>query len=274
MSNRILAAGLGYHLLMRVRRSAHPLRQALLAQLAGSGLVGGMAYAWPGLVVALWHAVLLQAVLAALIGQQLGAPRWWIPLHLGFLPAVLLASQLKIAAGWYLAGFVLLLLVYWRIDRSQVPLYLSNAETAAAVADLLPASPCRVVDLGCGHGALLRHLARVRPDCQFVGVEHAPLPWLWAWLAARGQDNLQIRHGDFWQVSLASFDVVYAFLSPVPMARLYALLKAQLSPGSLLVSNSFVVPGVAADAQIKVADQRETQLHCYRMPPARQEIKA
>lgn len=259
-------ADLGYHPAMFLRRPAHPLRQALLAQIAGIVLAGALAHVWPGVLASLPRVVLLQAVSAALIGQLLGAPRWWIPLHLGFLPAVLLASRLEIAAGWYLAGFILLLLVYWRIDRSQVPLYLSNPATAAAVTRLLPDTPCRLIDLGCGHGALLRHLAKARPDCEFVGVEHAPLPWLWARLAASGHDNLQIRYGNFWRTSLASFDVVYAFLSPVPMPRLYALVRAQLRPGSLLISNSFVVPGVEPESQLDVADQRGTQLYCYRMP--------
>lgn len=259
-------AELGYHPAMFLRRSAHPLRQALLAQMAGIVLVATLAYALPGVLASLLQAVLLQAALAALIGQLLGAPRWWIPLHLGFLPAVLLASRLEIASGWYLAGFVLLLLFYWRIDRSQVPLYLSNPATAAAVLRLLPNTPCRLVDLGCGHGGLLRHLARARPDCEFVGVEHAPLPWLWARLAASGYGNLQIRYGDFWRVSLAPFDVVYAFLSPAPMPRLHALARSQMRPGSLLISNSFAVPGVAPESQFVVADRRETRLYCYRMP--------
>lgn len=258
---------MGYYPAMFSHRfgSAHPLRQALLAQLAGIVLAVGVAFIAPG-GVSLLQVVVLQAVLAALIGQLLGAPRWWIPLHLGFLPAVVLASCLEIAPGWYLAGFVLLLLVYWRVDRSQVPLYLSNTATAAAVLRLLPATPCRMVDLGCGHGGLLRHLARARPDCKFVGVEHAPLPWLWARLAAWRERNLEIRYGDLWRTPLASFDVAYVFLSPAPMPRMYRVAKEQLRPESLLISNSFAIPGVAPSGQIAVADRRETQLYCYRIP--------
>lgn len=241
-----------------------PLRQALLAQLLGALPVALMPLLAPGLLSSPLLAALAQGVCAALVSQRLKAPRWWIVIHLAFLPAALLLVRLGIAPGWYLAGFILLLLVYGRTDRSRVPLYLSNATTAQAVLQLLPAAPCRVVDLGCGHGGLLRRLARARPDCEFLGIEHAPLPWLWARLASAGCANLSIRYGDFWRQSLAPFDVVYAFLSPAPMPRLYAQARAQMRAGTLLVSNSFAVPGVAAERVVEVADRRATQLHCYR----------
>ena len=259
------------HAVFSCLRAAQPWQQALLAQLVAVLLMLVVVWLAPGGVFLLWQAVLLQAVLAAAIGFWLGLPPWWLPLHLGFLPAVLLASRLGIAAGWYLAGFVLLLLIFWRLDRSRVPLYLSNAQTAAAVLQLLPDRPCRVLDLGCAHGGLLRYLARARPDCHFVGVEHAPLPWLWAWLSARACRNLQIRHGDFWQTPLAGFDVVYVFLSPAPMARLYTQVRSQLPAGGVLISNSFAVPAVQPDAVFEVNDRRHTRLFCYDMQEQRTE---
>lgn len=247
--------------------SAHsPLRQAVLAQLAGAALVALMPVAAPGLLPSLLAAAIAQGVCAAAVSLLLKAPRWWLPIHLGFLPTALLVTRLGIAPGWFLAGFILLLLIYWRTDRSQVPLYLSNTTTAAAVLQLLPSTPCRVVDLGCGHGGLLRHLARARPECDFLGIEHAPLPWLWAKVAASGCSNLTIRYGDFWREPLAPFDVVYAFLSPAPMPRLHACAQAQIRPGALLVSNSFAIPGVAPTSVVEVADRRTTQLYCYHFP--------
>lgn len=246
--------------------SPSPLRSALLAQILGGSVVAAIVQlSYPQLWSAPLVVAVLQGVCAALIGNWLGAPRWWLPIHCGFLPAVVLAGRLEIASNWYLAAFFLLLLIYWRTDQSRVPLYLSNAATARALAQLLPPRPCRVVDLGCGTGGLLRRLARVRPDCQFLGIEHAPLPWLWAKLASLAQPNLQIVFGDFWRQHLAAFEVVYAFLSPHPMPRLMDKAQAEMRPGTLLVSNSFVVPGAAAESVVVVADRRMTQLHCYRL---------
>jgi hypothetical protein len=65
----------------------------------------------------------------------------------------------------------MLLLTFWRTDRSRVPLYLTNRSTADSLATLLlPATPVTVIDLGCGDGGLLRRLALARPDCRFVGL--------------------------------------------------------------------------------------------------------
>jgi SAM-dependent methyltransferase len=175
---------------------------------------------------------------------------------------------LAIAPGWFLAAFVLLLLVFWRTDKSRVPLYLTNRATAEALLKLLPASPCRILDLGCGDGGLLRRLATARPDCSFTGIEHAPLTWLVARLRNIRQANATIRRGDLWQEPLGDYTVVYAFLSPAPMLELWSKARAEMTPDALLVSNSFAVPGIEPTDTMAVSDRRNTRLFLYY--PARQ----
>lgn len=248
---------------------AYPIYRAALAQIGGLlaliPVIWGLAHfarvdpAGVGLALAM-----LQGGVAAGIAIRQGAPQWWLLIHLAFVPLLYLALRLEIAPGWFLAAFVLLLLVFWRTDRSRVPLFLSNRPTAVAVAAQLPATPCRVLDLGCGDGGLLLRLARQRPDCRFVGVEHAPLPWLLARLRTRRQSNVAIRFGDFWRTPLDDYDLVYAFLSPAPMPRLWHKVCAEMRPDALLVSNSFVVPGAQALRTLRVKDRRATRLHVYR----------
>ena len=246
--------------------SVSPLRNALIAQILGGILaVGLVRIAYPQGLGSPLAIAGLQGVCAALIGHWLGSPKWWLVIHCGFVPAVVLASRLELAPGWYLAIFILLLLIYWRTDQSRVPLYLSNTTTAASLLQLLPAEPCRVIDLGCGPGGLLRRLAQARSDCEFLGIEHAPQPWLWARLTSLGQANLQIVYGDFWQQHLGPFAVVYAFLSPHPMPRLMAKARLEMRPGTLLVSNSFAIPAAPVEHVVEVADRRATRLYCYRM---------
>lgn len=252
-----------------------PLRAAAIAQLLGSLIALGLvALVFPRMLRSgeipfpyLLGFATLQGLCVAFVSHKLEAPRWWLAIHLGFAPLVVLASRLAIAPGWYLAGFVTLLLVFWRTDKSRVPLYLSSSATAQAVAELLPAGTCHVIDLGCGDGRLLKALARSRPDCEFVGIEHAPLTWLWARISTLGLPNCRVRHGDFWRQDLGVFDVAYAFLSPAPMARLWAKAGAEMRGDALLISNSFEIPGIAAERTVEVGDRRATRLHCYR--PAR-----
>lgn len=244
-----------------------PLRTAILAQTLGGVIaIGLMALffrdAFPDpLVVAT-----VQAVCAALVSYRLEAPPWWLPIHLTFMPLAIALNGLDLPAGIYLFVFMALLLIFWRTDQSRVPLYLSNASTAAVVATLLPATRCYVVDLGCGSGQLLKRLAGLRPDCRFLGIEHAPLPCLVAKILTFKEKNCRIRLGSFWDQDLAGFDVAYAFLSPVPMPRLWAKACAEMNSSAALISNSFPVPDIAAEQIVDVDDRRSTRLYCYRLP--------
>lgn len=241
-----------------------PLRTAILAQAFGGLIAAGlMALVFRGLPPPLvWASI--QGVCAALVSHRLEAPPWWLPIHLVFMPLAISLNGLNLPSFIYLVVFAVLLLVFWRTDRSQVPLYLSNAATAEAVVALLPAASCNIIDLGCGNGRLLKRLAQLRPDCRFVGTEHAPLPWLWAKLINLDQRNCQIKLGDFWHQDLGAFDIVYAFLSPAPMSRLWIKARKEMRLGALLISNSFPVSEVAAELTIQVADRRATRLYCYR----------
>lgn len=242
-----------------------PLRTAVVAQALGG--LATAALVWTAFPESLARPLVVagtQGLFAAVFSLILRGPAWWLPIHFSFIPLAVLARGLQLDPAWYLGGFLLLLAIFWRTDQSRVPLYLSNAKTAAAVAALLPPGPCKVVDLGCGDGALLRTLARSRPDCRFIGVEHAPLPWVWARIAAAGLHNCEIRHGNFWRLPLGQFDVVYAFLSPAPMPELWTKARQEMPPSALLVSNSFPVPNANAENTIAVADRRTTQLYCYR----------
>nr|WP_211170875.1 class I SAM-dependent methyltransferase [Parazoarcus communis] len=242
-----------------------PAFKALLAQLLAcvvAYVAGRSGMLPPGL----WPLVLSQALAAVMIATILRSARWWLPIHLAFMPTTVAALQLEISPGWYLGAFILLALVYWSSFRTQVPLYLSNRKTAEQLSTLLPTDrPATVLDIGSGTGSLLRMLARLRPDCHYTGIEAAPAPWALGWLLGRRVRSLEWHLGDFFTSPWQAYDVVYAFLSPVPMTQVWTKAQSEMKPGSLLVSNSFAIPGREPDEIVQVDDGRRTRLLIYRI---------
>jgi hypothetical protein len=201
------------------------------------------------------------ALIFATISRQ---PWWWRVIHAGFMPLVWLTHSLAIDPMWFLAAFILLLLVYRGALSGQVPLYLSNKETVAALAELLAErGDSRFLDLGAGLGSTTVPLAGDFPDSHFTGYENAPLTWLVGRFFSLGQPNIRWRWDDLWQAKLGDYDVVYAFLSPAPMAKLWAKVEAEMAPGSLFISNSFPVPGVVPTQVIEVDCSPARPLYCY-----------
>ena len=121
---------------------------------------------------------------------------------------------------------------------------------------------------GAGIGSTTVPLADQMPDSQFTGYENAPLTWLIGRLLSLGRPNISWRWEDMWQAQLGEYDVVYAFLSPAPMPDLWKKVCAEMQPGSLLVSNSFPVPGVVPDRIIEVDCTPPRPLYCYTRPPS------
>ncbi|OLP53243.1 hypothetical protein BJF92_00255 [Rhizobium rhizosphaerae] len=210
--------------------------------------------------------LLFEGALAALIGLVLRLPRIFLPIQL-FLPLLVLYSDAL--PGWaYLVAFLLCLLLYWNSATEQVPLYLTNGRTAAALAALARERGARsLADLGSGLGDVVVRVARACPDVAVAGIETAPLAFALSRLrvALARAGNARIHYRSLWDEDLAAYDLVYCFLSPVPMPRLYEKALREMRPGTLLVSNSFIVPDVAPERVIEVEDGRRTRLHVYRM---------
>ncbi len=209
----------------------------------------------------------IQGAAAAVLSILLRSAAWWRVIHLTFAPALVMTLSLHLPSWIYLLAFIVLLLVYWNSLRGQVPLFLSNRQTVQHLANWLPQDqPLKVVDLGSGTGSFSRALAELRPDWQIVGIENAPGPYWLSRQLGRRHKNLALLNGDFWQHDLRPYDVVYAFLSPVPMPALWGKACSEMRSGTKLISNSFPIPAEQADTVLEVADRRHTQLYCYTIP--------
>lgn len=241
----------------------NPSSQAGLTQLAATVIALVPVCAGLDITLAQWSIV--QGAIAMRIATLTGAARWWLPLQLFFAPAVVGAQGLQVPPLAWAAAFAAVAFVFGGTFRTQVPLFLTARAVRARLGELLPQDrSIRFIDLGCGLGTVLAGLKKLRPECEFHGVELAPLPYIVSAMHA-GRLGCEIERRDIMAVNLAGFDVVYAFLSPAPMAELWAKAKREMRPGSLFVSLAFAVPGVEPDDAIDVSDRQRHTLYLWRM---------
>lgn len=217
-----------------------------------------------GLLGAPWPLVWMQPPLALALAILWRTPRWWWLLHLMLLPAVFLTLQADLPPWLYLLAAALVFAISRNALTDRVPLFLTSQAALDALAARLPAH-ARLIDLGCGTGRLLEGLSRRRPDLILHGVESAWLPWLWARLRLAGRPNVNVSLGNLWKTPLAGHQVIYTYLSPEPMARIWHKVKQEADTGAWLVSNSFAVPGVQPDESIAIDDATASTLYIWRL---------
>jgi hypothetical protein len=213
----------------------------------------------------------LCGLLAAILSYVFRLAKWWLLMQLLFVPTLMWMLSFELPPNLYLIAFLILLLMFWGTFRTQVPLYLSSKQVWHAIELLLPAqktdSGFAFLDLGSGLGGVLTHLAETRPDGSYVGVESAPFPFLWSWLRIRlgGHRNSHVLWGSLWDCDLSQYDVVFAYLSPVPMKKLWLKAREEMRPGTLFISSTFSVPDQSPNETVLVDDLHRSSLLIWHM---------
>lgn len=240
---------------------------ALLIQMASMLLVFLLIVSQSSIALSLFEWAIVQGFLAGLASYYFRMPLWWIPIHLIFMPLSIATLALNISSLWFLLLFVGLLLIYGKTYKTQVPLYLSSKSVNKALESLLPPhDDFSFIDLGSGCGGLLKNLAKVHKNGRFYGIESAPLPFLISKLRNMFRiTGCKIVWGDFWKHDFSQYDVVYAYLSPVPMESLWKKARQEMRPGSLLISNTFAIPGITPYKSIQLDDFSNSTLYLWKI---------
>ncbi len=222
--------------------------------------------AWFSIPINPWQAVCLQALLAALFSRAIRQPVWWVPIHLLFMPAVLLGSTWQLPAPLYLLLLLLLVLLFWGTVKGDVPLFLSSSAVSDALIQIVQREGAKsFVDIGAGLGTVVVPLAKAGPNMRILALERAPLPWLMAAWRCRKLANVSVGRTSFWQQDLAQFDLVFAFLSPLVMTEIGEKIRREMRAGCLFVSSSFPIPDSKPESVLELNDRRKTKLYCYRI---------
>ncbi|PSJ17866.1 hypothetical protein [Nitrosomonas supralitoralis] len=245
----------------------HTVTIALLIQIFTSFLIAFSIGFQSVIDLSILDWAILQGLLAGLVSLFLRMPMWWIPIHLIFMPLTIAVLALNISSNWFLVLFLCLLSIYGKTYKTQVPLYLSSKSVNQALTTLLPQQGIfSFIDLGSGCGGLVNNLANTHKNGLFYGIEYAPLPFLISKLRSIFSGSTsKIVWGDFWNHDFSSYDVVYAYLSPVPMASLWQKATKEMRPGSFLISNTFIIPDIPPDKSIKLDDFSNSTLYLWKI---------
>lgn len=154
--------------------------------------------------------------------------------------------------------FALLIFFFTLAFMTGAPFVPSTKTTAAKMIQFAHIRPgMKVYDLGAGDGRLL--FLSAQKGASAVGLEINPflvlLVTLKIWLLKK-QNSISIRWQNFWRTNLADADVIFVYLLPWKMKELQKKLTNELKPGTRIVSNSFVFPGL----RLKDSDVRN---HVY-----------
>ncbi|MBI1786825.1 MAG: class I SAM-dependent methyltransferase, partial [Acidobacteria bacterium] len=123
-----------------------------------------------------------------------------------------------------------------------------------------------VYDLGSGDGRILIEAAR-EYGARGVGLELDPACLRAATgnaLRAGVADRVQFLQQDLFTADIGEATVVMLYLWPDVNVRLMPKLKAELKPGTRVVSQAFDIAGWEADQVVRMADRR---VYLWRIPP-------
>lgn len=212
-----------------------------------------------------WVLILIQGSVAALLTTRFGLPSWWRWIQFLIPVGLYLGVLIEFNPVWALILFIVVWLVFSNAFKERVPLYLTNNTTREALKELIKRKRnLRFLDLGCGLGGNVAFMSQQKGVSESHGVETAPIPYIASKLVTgfRGGQSFAM---DLWKTDLAYYDVVYAFLSPEPMPKLWIKVKDEMHPGSVFVSNSFAVPDIEPTEIWELADSRKTKLFIYQL---------
>jgi precorrin-6B methylase 2 len=149
---------------------------------------------------------------------------------------------------FWLALYFLLWNGYFLFFNKGVP----NIKTAPAIRnhilELLKAdiaiknkSTYRIIDLGCGNGALSRQIAKAFPQAHIIGIEISLPSFLHAQFIQKIHklENLTYIRTNFMNYNLANTDAILIYLTIYQMEALGEKLKNETSPNTLITSNQF-----------------------------------
>jgi len=121
----------------------------------------------------------------------------------------------------------------------------------------------KVYGFGSGKSGFLREFELLFPDTEIIGVEYDRFPYTVAitqmWLRKIfyfGRSNIKIVLRKVHRVDIGDADVIYSHLYPEHMQGLGHKIKYECKPGTMIVSNGFIIQDIDSYKNIELGEKK------------------
>lgn len=161
--------------------------------------------------------------------------------------------------------WVWLSIVFWSLRNGISPMPTAEKVKRKVLAAIPPETQGTVIDLGSGWGNMAHQIAKALPHCQVLGYESSPIPYLFSrlWQSIDRQANLQFLRRDFFKLPLEEISLIYCYLYPDAMKKLATKFNEELKPGTVIISNTFALPGWEPVEVLQTQDAYHTRIYLY-----------
>lgn len=161
--------------------------------------------------------------------------------------------------------FVWLSVVLWTLRNGISPMPTAAKVRHKVLSLVPPETQGTIVDLGSGWGNMTMQFAKLFPHCQVVGYETSLIPYyvskMWAFFDRT--PNIKFVRRNFFKVPLSQISLIYCYLYPGAMKKLVSKFNEELNPGTIIISNTFSLPGWEAVKILEVKDLYNTRVYVY-----------
>jgi len=167
-----------------------------------------------------------------------------------------------------LVAFTTLLMLLTFITNvffAKVPYVPSSRARLAQIFKKFPFKKNQLVyDLGCGDGRFLIQ-AEKKFGVRAIGYEIAPLPYLIAIIYRLfSRSKVQIRFANFFKADLRDADLIFCYLYPEIVQKVYQKISLECRPGTKLISNTFSIKNVQP-IETYYDSQKKPQIYIYQI---------
>jgi hypothetical protein len=157
-------------------------------------------------------------------------------------------------------------IIYWTIKNGISPMPTSSKVAKILLTTLPENLNGTVYELGAGWGTLAFPLAKKYPLNTIKAYENSLIPYLYCCLRLIlfPQPNLTFHHSDFFTTHLNEASLIVCYLYPGAMQKLKSKFEQESRSGTLLVTNTFSIPGLKPINVTDINDCYHTKIFLYK----------